>query len=305
MAFLPSPSRQRLYTNPSTYASLFRDFTWGQDDQGQGVGLLEDEIKTRLDVPYALAVNQARVGIYLAIKALVTEHKRNVIMSPFTIFDVVNMVICAGGNPVFADIEVGSCTVNPQEIERLIDDQTAAVFITHTHVLCQGVDRILEICRSQNIPLVEDAAVAYGTHYRGKAVGTLGDIGVYSFGLFKNVSAVYGGMVVTRHEALYRQMAEEMAGFQAVSKRELLNRCLYGLTIDMATNPFVFRTLTFWVFRFGFLHDIEVINKRTRNDPNAFRRDELPGALPSLQFAKTVLSRTSVSDGRVFATAPQ
>jgi perosamine synthetase len=277
--FFPPLPRQRLYTRLSTYASILRDIVSGRVHDGTDVTRLEEQLGTEVGVSYALAVNQCRLGIYLALKSFVTEEKPKVILSPFTIFDIVNMVLCAGGRPVFADVRRDSCTIDPNEVERLIDDETAAVLVTHTHVMCSGIDRIAEICRGRGVGLVEDAAVAFGTRYNGRAVGTLGDIGVYSFGLFKNISALYGGMVVTRSEELYRRMAREAATFDPVSPTALGKKILQASYIDFATLPLIFRTLTFWVFRYGFLHKVEPINKRTRNDPNPTLRRELPDSL--------------------------
>ncbi len=277
--FFPPLPRQRLYATPRTYLSILYDATLRRAHEGSDVSGLEEDLRTLVAVPHVAAVNQGRVGIYLALRALVVGEKRNVILSPFTIFDVVNMVICAGGRPVFADIRRDSCTIDPDDIERLIDGQTAAVLVTHTHVMCADLDRIAELCRRRNVSLVEDAAVAFGTRHRGHAVGTLGDVGVYSFGLFKNVNGIFGGAVVTRNAELYRRMQEEARTFTPMPLGRLLKRIFYGLAIDVATNPFVFRAVTFWVFRFGMLHDIQAILKRTYNDPNPFLRKEMATAL--------------------------
>ena len=277
--FFPSLARQRLYTTVSLYGSILRDVGLDRIHEGDDLAKMESELKSRLDVPYVLPINQGRIGLHLAIKASLTEKKKRVIMSPFTIFDVVNMVIAAGAQPVFADIEPGSCTIDPNQVERLMSEDVAAVMVTHTHVMVQGWERIAELCRKRNVALIEDAAVAYGTKHRGRSVGTLGTAGVYSFGLFKNVSAVFGGALVTHDEKLYRRAAEEVKSYHQISRQELVRRLFYGLQIDVATHPMVFRALTFWVFRYGFLHDIELINKRTRNDPNPLLRTEIPESM--------------------------
>jgi dTDP-4-amino-4,6-dideoxygalactose transaminase len=276
---IPSPARQRLYGTPSAYVSILRDLASKRVHQGSDVTLLEQDIGKQVSVPYTIAVNQGRVGIYLALRALITSQRRKVILSPFTIFDVINMVICAGGRPVFADIRRDSCTIDPHEIERLIDDETAVVLVTHMHVICAGIDRILDICRARHVAVVEDAAVAFGTHHGGRAVGTLGDVGVYSFGLFKNVNGIYGGAVVTHDGELYRRMAKEAEAFEPLPPDRLVKRMLYGVMVDAATNPFVFRALTFWAFRFGVLHDVDFILRRSRNDPDPFLRREFPASL--------------------------
>src|SRR5262245_22469272 len=96
----PSLSRQRLYTTMSTYSSIFRDISLDKIHDGDDVAKMEQELKSRLGVPYVLPLNQARIGLYLAIKATITPQKKKVIMSPFTIYDVVNMVLSAGADPL-------------------------------------------------------------------------------------------------------------------------------------------------------------------------------------------------------------
>src|SRR5687768_5546368 len=97
----------------STYASIFRDLGLDRIHEGEDLDRMERALRERLGVPYVLPVNQCRIGIHLAIKAAMKEGRRKVIMSPFTIYDVVNMVLCAGATPVFADIQPGSCTIDP------------------------------------------------------------------------------------------------------------------------------------------------------------------------------------------------
>ena len=83
------------------------------------------------------------------------------------------MVLCAGGVPVFADLESDTCNVDPDEIERLIDADTGAVMVTHLHGLACDMGRISAICRDRGVPLVEDAAQAIGATQNGRASGAI------------------------------------------------------------------------------------------------------------------------------------
>src|SRR5919197_501971 len=132
MFWLAPRARFRLYTHTYDYFCVLKDVLLGQTTNGDDVQRLESEIISRFKVPYAACVPQARVGIYLAIKGLIQPGQK-VIVSPYTIADVINMVICAGGVPVFADIDRSTTNVTADEIERLIDDRTGAVMVTHLH----------------------------------------------------------------------------------------------------------------------------------------------------------------------------
>ena len=97
-------------------------------------------------------------------------------MSPFTIFDVVNMVICAGGTPVFCDVEKKSITISLDYIKRVYDDEVAAILITHTHLMNVNLDKISNFAKEKNIILIEDCAISFGTKINKQLIGTIGDI---------------------------------------------------------------------------------------------------------------------------------
>src|SRR4051812_32846748 len=102
----------------------------------------------------------ARVAIYEVVKAIIRPGA-SVVMSPYTIADVVNMVIAAGGRPVFADVDPRSGNLSPTELPRLIDKDTGAVLATHFYGCAADIVEIANICRERNVPLIEDSAQAF------------------------------------------------------------------------------------------------------------------------------------------------
>src|ERR1700744_2090549 len=122
---LPQP-RFRFYGSPSNYLTAARDYLTGRVTRGDDVTALEDRVQRQLDVAHALCVPQGRFGLYLALKELIRPGQ-NVILSPYTIFDIVNMVLCAGGRPQFADIDPATCNIDIRHVAELIDDNTGAV----------------------------------------------------------------------------------------------------------------------------------------------------------------------------------
>src|SRR3954470_7659793 len=104
MSLIGPLPRLRIYTKADQYWQVLADMVTGRARSGDSVEKLERAIAALVGGKSAVAMPLARVGIYFAVKALIKPSQK-VIMSPYTIADVVNMVICAGGNPVFADIE--------------------------------------------------------------------------------------------------------------------------------------------------------------------------------------------------------
>ena len=120
----------RIYTKPSVYWRILSQMLTGHWQKGDTVKELERVIANRIDFAHAIRMPMARTAIFYAVQALISPGQK-VVLSPYTIVDVVNMVICAGGIPVFADLSPGSCNVSAVEIERLVDDETGAVMVTH------------------------------------------------------------------------------------------------------------------------------------------------------------------------------
>jgi dTDP-4-amino-4,6-dideoxygalactose transaminase len=217
---------------------------------------------------HAVAVPMARVGIYLTLKRLIRSGQK-VILSPYTISDVVNMVLCAGGVPVFADIEEGgSCNIDAGTVLHLIEstDDVGAVLVTHFYGLIGDIEPILEACRRRTIPVVEDAAQAFGAIWKGARAGSLADAGILSFGLLKHVTGFAGGAVLTRHEDLARRLRQELEAFTVFPRKALLKHMMAGAGFDLATSPPIFDTTVYWLFRHAYLHDVKFFNNKLDTD---------------------------------------
>jgi len=282
--------RFRTYSQPATYGGMVRDLFTGRAARGDDIRRFEAAVARLAGTGFAIAMPQARIGIYMAVRTLIEPGQR-VILSPYTIYDVVNMVICAGGIPVFADIERETCNLDLAQVDALMDSRTGAVLATHLHGMAMDIEPLAKACHDRDVAVVEDAAQALGARVRGKAVGSAGDAGVYSFGLYKNVNAFYGGIVVTDRADLHARLAGEMAAWPTQRIRPLMRRVGYGAFTEILTWPPVFRALPFHVFRSAYLHDIEALNRRVREENNpAMKRQLAPGALRRLLPAQARLA---------------
>lgn len=274
MLTLPRP-RFRFYGSGTNYGTIAADVLSGRVGAGDTVRTVESEVADFVGSSHAIAVPQARVGIYLALKALIRPGQ-DVILSPYTIYEVINMVLCAGGRPVFADIERETCNIDLRHVESLIDGKTGAVLITHLHGLACDGKRAREICDAAKVPLLEDAAQAFGARFGGQMVGTYGDAGVYSFGMAKNVNSLYGGMVVTDDADLAEQVRVAMSEFPLMETRDLVQRAFFCMTGDIITSKPLFWAGPYWLFRYGCLHNVEALNKPLRGEGEPVRKDEIP-----------------------------
>jgi dTDP-4-amino-4,6-dideoxygalactose transaminase len=299
--FNPPPlSRQRIYTAPFHYLTILQDILTKRVHKGGDVERLEGEISRMTGSKYAICTPQGRIGIYLSIKAILRDtDNRDIVMSPYTIFDVVNVVIAAGGKPIFADIEKDTCNIDPSEIELLTNNKTAAVLVTHLHGKSCDMKRIMNICNAKSIPVIEDAAQSFGVVYNENMLGSVGLCGIYSFGMMKNINGLNGGCVVTSDNKIADFIRNEIRQYAQIKPTLLLKRALYGSLLSFATSPIIFKISTFWIFRYGFLNNIGPINMLSRSEQNPILKENISSAqkvrLSSLQ-ARLVLKQLTVVD---------
>jgi len=275
LAWLAPLPRLRLYTTIRVYVRVFYEIIAGKAWRGKELTVLSDAVRIRFGVRNAIPMPLARVAIYATVKAII-KPGQTVIMSPYTIADVVNMVICAGGRPVFADTERGTCNIDARAVEALIDDSTGAVLVTHFYGLMCDVERIDRICQTKGVPMIEDAAQAFGATRNGRHAGTWGKAGIFSFGLFKNVNSFFGGLVVTNDDTLAARIRCEIKKWPFQPLGTFINKVGSALITDIITFPPIFRTFTYWIFRWAYLHEIDVINDRLKIDVAPKMKSRLP-----------------------------
>lgn len=155
---------------------------------------------------YALGVNSATAGLHLALKALGVGPGDEVITTPLTFVSTINVILHCGATPVFADVERDSWNIDPREIEKKITKKTKVVLPVHLHGRPCNMDAIMRIAKQHKLFVVEDAAHAAEAIDKGKKVGSIGDITVFSFYVTKNIATGEGGMVTTNNKKFSESM---------------------------------------------------------------------------------------------------
>lgn len=177
--------------------NTLRSGWWGT---GPKTELFEERFKTYTGAKFALAVNSCTAGLHLALNALGVGKGDEVITTPLTFCSTVNVIEHCGATPVFADVNPNDWNIDPQEIEKKITKKTKAVIPVHLHGRPCDMEKIMEIARKHKLFVVEDAAHAVEAWYKGKKIGNIGDITVFSFYVTKNIATGEGGMVTTNNK---------------------------------------------------------------------------------------------------------
>ncbi|KQM63544.1 MULTISPECIES: DegT/DnrJ/EryC1/StrS family aminotransferase [unclassified Sphingomonas] len=175
---------------------------------GPNARAFEQEFTTYLggDVT-ALAVSSATAGLHLAVEAIGVGPGDEVIVPTLTFTATAEVVRYMGADPIVADIDPATLNIDPADIERRITARTKAIIVVHYGGLACDMDAILAIARRHGLRVIEDAAHAFPTMYRGALIGTLAsDITVFSFYANKTMTTGEGGMVVTRDAGLAERM---------------------------------------------------------------------------------------------------
>jgi dTDP-4-amino-4,6-dideoxygalactose transaminase len=166
---------------------------------------VEKRLAESLRAHRVLLTTSCTHAMELALLALGVGSGQEVICPSFTFVSTANAVLRTGARPVFADIEDTTLGLDPGDVERKVTPRTAAILPVHYAGVAPDMDGLLEMCRERDLKVVEDAAHALGARWRGRALGTLGDAGCFSFHETKNVTCGEGGALAVADPELARR----------------------------------------------------------------------------------------------------
>ncbi len=169
---------------------------------GRFVDAFEEGFAAFCGAAHAIAIVNGTAALHVALLALSVGPGDEVIVPDLTYIASANAVSYCGAKPVFSDVDPVTWTLNPEDVARKISPRTKAIMPVHLYGHPVDMDPILDLAKEHNLYVVEDAAEAHGAEYKGRRVGTLGDIGVFSFYGNKIITTGEGGMIVTNNTEL-------------------------------------------------------------------------------------------------------
>ncbi|NMM61970.1 DegT/DnrJ/EryC1/StrS family aminotransferase [Clostridium sp. P21] len=174
--------------------------------QGEKVQEFENMVSDYLNVKHCIAVSSGTAALHLALIALNVKSGDEVIVPDFTFPATSNVVELVGAKSKFVDISLNSFCIDETKIEENITKKTKVIMPVQEFGQSSNMDKIMELAKKYKLKVIEDAACALGSEYKGRKVGTIGNLGCFSFHPRKAITTAEGGMVVTNDDELYEKI---------------------------------------------------------------------------------------------------
>ncbi|MFA0964688.1 DegT/DnrJ/EryC1/StrS family aminotransferase [Roseivirga sp. BDSF3-8] len=198
----------KTYLPPQEEYQQFLNGIWNRawvTNHGPLVTQLEEDLSAMLDVPYLKFLNNGTIALQIAIKAL--DLKGEVITSPFSYVATTSSLVWENCTPIFADIEPGTFTLDPQQVEKAITPRTTAIMATHVFGNPCDVEGLKQVAEKYNLSIIYDAAHAYGVRYKGESLFRYGHFSTLSCHATKLFHTIEGGAITTIDEELNHKMS--------------------------------------------------------------------------------------------------
>jgi len=224
------------------YVKEVLDSGFGSSTSGTMNQRLERAFAERFGVRYAVTFNSGTSTLHAALAAFGCGPGDEVIVPALTVISCASAVLFNNAVPVFADIDPETFEMDPDDVARKITPRTKAIMPVALYGTCPDMDRILEIARKHNLRVLEDCAQCVLGSYKGRLVGTIGDVASFSFENSKHLSTGDGGIIITDDENLAVRIRKYSSlGFRNLGAGEGRVR----LTKDMFQDPHFKRHDTF------------------------------------------------------------
>ena len=215
-------------------AALVRDGV-----RGDPIGAFCKAFTQAHGVRHGVAVDSGTAAVHVGVVAAGVEPGDEVILPAISDVGSVKGILAHNAIPIFADVDLHTFNIDPADVEAKITDRTKAIVAVHLYGQPAQMDELMDIGRRHSIPIIEDCAQAHFAEYRGRRVGTIGDVGVFSFITGKHMTTITGGMVMTDTD----EFAERAAlfavgrGEEEGTKEGMFFRTHVGLGLNYRMNP--------------------------------------------------------------------
>jgi dTDP-4-amino-4,6-dideoxygalactose transaminase len=208
--------------------------------EGPHLAAFEQAFAHRVGAAHAVTASFGRMAFFYLLQAMAIPPGSEIVFPALTFWVVPEVARAAGLQPVFADVDPRTFTLDPAALERAITPRTRAVVPTHLYGLPCDMDAIMDIAHRHGLTVIEDCAHALGATWRGRPVGTIGDAGFFSFQLLKPLNTYGGGIAVTDSDTVAERLAGLARREPRPAARDVLRRLWRGRVQRIGIRPGVF-----------------------------------------------------------------
>ena len=269
---------------------IFKPWQW---KAGATIQELEKEFKNYFGAKYAISFDSGRSSLLAILTSLSLNKKSEILLQAFTCNAVPNPVLWTGLRPVYVDCSEQTFNLDTEDLKNKISPKSGAVIVQHTFGLPAEMENIAEICRKNNLILIEDCAHSLGATYNNKKLGLFGKAAFFSFSRDKIISSVYGGMVITNDDVLAQKIKEfqKKAGYPPYLwiLQQLLHPVLMNYLILPTYSFFSIGKILLNIFQWFKIFSKAVHWKEKRGEMPSYFPKTMPNALAVLalnQFKK-------------------
>ena len=190
---------------------------------------------------------------------------------------MINMILLSGFKPIFIDHYKNSSQIDFDHLKKIIElnNDIGAVLLTHYNVNNSELLKISNICKEKKIVLIEDCAISIASKFDNDYVGKFGDYSIFSFGFYKFVNVLSGGMVFSKNKDFYNFVIEQEKNWNEVKIYNLYKLIIKSFFIKIMSSKIIF-SIIFPIIKFGYKNNVRPITKLLINDPKPHRKNSFP-----------------------------
>ncbi len=238
-------TRINISSSLKIYFNVFLSFIFKNKNQE----IFLNNLKNFLSTENILITSQGRVAAYNIFKVILEKNKKEILISPYTLTEVINAIIYAGGTPIYIDIDIKSGLPLKKDLDKKINNKTAGLVITHLYSNQEDITKFMQDYANK-LTIIEDVAINFGAKIEDKKfLGTLFDYGFYSFGVMKNLSTFHGGAIYSKNNKKLDEIEKnlnENKEYPFIHSIKLIFLCIL---IDVMYSKYIYNYFTHHILK--------------------------------------------------------
>ena len=239
---MKNKTRININTSLKIYFKVFLSFIFNRGKKNESI--FNRNLKDFLSTENILITSQGRVAAYNIFKVIITNEQKEILISPYTLTEVVNAIIYAGGIPVYVDIDLKTGLPLRSDLDKKINKNTAGLVITHLYSNLEDIINF-NMKYKEKLKIVEDVAINFGAKINEKIfLGTVFDYGFYSFGIMKNLCTFHGGLIYSKDKFKLNEIENNLKkniDYPIISSLKLV---FFSMLIDLLYNKHIYNFYT-------------------------------------------------------------